>query len=135
MTLPDWPPGTVAVLTTHGAEPHAIPVSTGIKRDPTTILFALSLRRESLARLRDDPRCALTIVAGNDLAITAHGTATVVQDPMEVSDRVAAIRLDVTAVQQHHQPTYAIEDGVRWRWTDEDAARQDAEIRAALQRL
>ena len=71
--LPDWPPGTVAVLTTHGADPHAIPVSTGVRRGPTTILFALSLRRESLARLRADPRCALTIVAGGDVAVTAHG--------------------------------------------------------------
>ena len=94
--LPDWPPGTVAVLTTHGADPHAIPVSTGVRRGPTTILFALSLRRESLARLRAEPRCALTIVAGGDVAITAHGRATVVQEPMEVSDRVAAIRLDAT---------------------------------------
>jgi flavin reductase (DIM6/NTAB) family NADH-FMN oxidoreductase RutF len=133
--LPEWPPGTVAVLVTAGAAPHGIPVSTAVRTGPTTLVFVLSMRRESLARLRRDPRCALTILAAGDVAVTAHGRATVVQAPMTVSDRVAALRLDVESVQNHNQPTYEIEDGVRWRWTDADAAAKDAELRAALKEL
>jgi pyridoxamine 5'-phosphate oxidase-like protein len=132
--LPSWPPGTVAVLATAGPEPHAIPVSTCVRSGPHTIHLALALRRESLARLRRDPRCALTIVAA-DVAITAHGRAAIVEDPMAVSDRVAAVRLDVERIQDHDQPRFEIEAGVAWRWTDAQAEADDAAIRAALARL
>jgi len=129
--LPDWPAGTVTVLSTAAGPPHAIPVSTAVRSGPSTIHLALGLRRESLARLREDPRCALTVLAAGDVAFTAHGVATVVEE----GERVAAVRLDVEAVQDHNRPTFAIEDGVRWRWTDADAERADAEVRAALRRL
>ena len=104
--LPDWEPGTVAVLSTAGAEPHAIPVSTCVRAGDRAVLLALAVRRESLARLRADPRCALTLLAGGDVAVTAHGRATVVQEPMAVSDRVVAVRLDVERIQDHGQPRF-----------------------------
>ena len=128
--LPDWPDGTVTVLSTGGGAPHAIPVSTAVRTDAATVHFALGLRRESLARLREDPRCALTVFAPG-VAVTALGTATVVEE----TDRVAFVRLAVEEVQDHGQPTFELEAGVRWHWTDDDAARADAVIRAALRRL
>ena len=128
--LPDWPDGTVTVLSTGAGAPHAIPVSTAVRSGPATIHFALGLRRESLARLREDPRCALTLLA-EGVAVTALGTASVVEE----TDRVAFVRLDVEEVQDHGQPTFELEGGVRWHWTDEDAKRADAEIRAALRAL
>jgi hypothetical protein len=133
--LPAWEPGTVAVLSTGGGAPHAIPVSTGVRAGPRTILLALALRRESLARLREDPRCALTIMAGGDIAVTALGLGTVVEDPMAVSDNIAAVRVDVERIQDHGQDRFRIDAGVRWHWTDEEADRRDAEIRAALAAL
>jgi hypothetical protein len=128
--LPDWPAGTVAVLSTAGGPPHAIPVSTAVRSGDATIHFALALRRESLARLGEDPRCALTLFAAG-VAVTAHGSATVVEE----GDRVAFVRLAVEAVQDHGQPTFEIEDGVRWHWTDASAEQADAELRAALRDL
>jgi hypothetical protein len=133
--LPDWGPGTVAVLSTCGGDPHAIPVSTAVRSGPRTVALALALRRESLARLRREPRCALTVMAGGNIAITVHGRATIVEEPMAVSDRVAAVRIDVDAIQDHGQNSFEIEDGVRWRWTDPQAEQRDSEIRAALGRL
>ncbi len=133
--LPDWTEGTVAVLSTGAGAPHAIPVSTGLRAGDRRVLVVLARRRESLARLREDPRCALTILAGGDVAITAHARATVVADPMAISDRVAAVALDVRRIQDHGQPRFAIDDGVRWRWTDDEAERRDAEVRAALREL
>ena len=133
--LPEWGPGTVAVLSTGAGPPHAIPVSTAVRTGPRTVVLALALRRESLARLREDPRCALTVMAGGDVAFTAHGRAAIVAEPMAVSDRVAAVRIDVDAIQDHGQDRFEIDAGVRWHWTDPDAERQDAEIRAALARL
>ena len=53
--LPDWPPGTVAILSTAGGAPHAIPVSTAVRAGPRRVLLALARTRASLARLRDDP--------------------------------------------------------------------------------
>jgi hypothetical protein len=99
------------------------------------VLLALALRRESLARLREDPRCALTIMTGGDVACTALARATIVEEPMAASDRVAAIALEVDAIQDHTQPRFAIEAPVRWRWTDDEARERDGVIRAALVEL
>ena len=130
-TLPDWPPGTVAILLTGAGAPHAIPVSTGVRAGDRRVLLALALRRESLSRLREDPRCALTMLAA-DVAITAHGTATIVEEPLAISDRVCAVAIDVTDIQDHGQPRFEIEGGVRWRWTDEEAEARDREFRDHL---
>jgi flavin reductase (DIM6/NTAB) family NADH-FMN oxidoreductase RutF len=129
--LPEWPAGTVCVLSTGAGEPHAIPVSTAVRSGPRTVAFALALSRESLARLRADPRCALTIVAAG-VAITALGRAVVVEEPMAASERVVALRLDVDRIQDHGRATFAVEAGVRWHWTDAEAERADAAIRAGL---
>jgi hypothetical protein len=128
--LPAWPEGTVAVLSTGGGDPHAIPVSTAVRRGPRTVVLALALRRESLVRLRAEPACALTVLA-TGVAFTAHGNATVVAE----MERVAAVRLDVESIKDHRQPTFAIEGGVAWRWTDADAERADAAVREALRAL
>jgi hypothetical protein len=130
--LPEWKPGTVAILSVCGGAPHAIPVSTALRAGPRRVLLALSRRRETLARLRDDPRAALTILAAHDVAITAHGTAEIVAEALEAVPAVAAVELTVELVQDHGQPRFEIQAGVRWRWTDPEAARQDAEVRAAL---
>ena len=42
------------------------------------------------------------------------------------------VRLEVERIQDHAHPTFEIDEGVRWHWTDEDAARADAEVRASL---
>ncbi len=128
--LPEWPEGTVAVLCTGGGAPHAIPVSTALRAGPRAVVLALALRRGSLTRLRAEPASALTVLAG-DVAFTAYGNATVVAE----LERVAAVRLDVESIQDHRQPAFAIEDGVRWRWTDADAERADAAVREALRAL
>jgi hypothetical protein len=133
--LPEWPPGTVAVLSTGAGEPHAIPVSALVRAGPRTVFLALALRRESLARLREDAHCALTLLAAGNVALTAHGQATVMEEPMAVSDRVVALRLDVERIQDHGQPGFQIDAGVRWHWTDAESDRRDAAIRAALEAL
>jgi hypothetical protein len=130
--LPDWPAGTVTILATAGELPHAIPVSAAVRAGPRHALLALAGGRGSLARLRADPRVALTIVA-HDVAVTAHGRARVLAEPL--LDGVAAVEVEVDDVQDHDRPTFAIESGVRWRWTEPDAERRDAEVHAALARL
>jgi hypothetical protein len=128
--LPDWPDGTVAVLSTGAGAPHAIPVSTAVRLGPRTIALALALGRESLARLREEPRCALTLLAA-DVAITVHGRATI--EPL--GENLAAVRVAVEAIQDHADARFAIDAGVMWRWTDADAAARDAAVRAALRAL
>ena len=130
--LPRWEPGTVAVLSTAGDPPHAIPVSTAVRLGPRRAALALARTRASLERLRADPRCALTIIASQAVAFTAHARATVVQDPMAVAANVVAVVLDVDDVQDHADPRFAIEAPVAWRWVDAEAAERDAAIRAAL---
>ena len=127
-SLPSWPVGTVAVLTTGGDEPHAIPVSTAVRRGPRSLAFALGLRRESLARLRADPRCALTLLAAGNVAVTVIGRARVVAEV----EHVAIVHVSVDRIQNHARDTFVIDDGVQWRWTDDDASRADAAVRRAL---
>jgi hypothetical protein len=129
--LPEWPQGTVTILSTGGGDPHAIPVSTAFRAGPRTVLLGLALGRESLARLRKDPACALTVLAAGDLAFTALGRAEVVDE----GERIAAVRIAVERIQDHGTDRFVIEDGVRWRWTDRDAERADASVRAALRAL
>jgi hypothetical protein len=126
--LPEWPAGTVAVLSTAG--PHAIPVSTAIRGGDGAIHFALAHTRDSLARLRDEPRCALTIMAAG-VAVTAYGAA----DVVDADDRVAYLRLDVESVADHDRPTFSLDEGVRWHWSDAGAEAGDEKVRAALRRL
>jgi hypothetical protein len=133
--LPEWRPGTVAVLATAGGPPHAIPVSTAVRAGPRRVLLALAPTRESLARLRADPRCALTVLAAGDVALTAHGRATVAADPLPGAEGVVAVAIEVDAVQSHGDPRFRIEDGVRWRWTDREAERRDGAVHAALAAL
>jgi hypothetical protein len=128
--LPWWPAGTVAVLSTGAGEPHAIPVSTALRRGPRELVLALGLRRESLARLRSDARCAVTVLAAGNLAFTAVGTAAVEEE----GERVAVVRVDVASIKDHGNPTFVIDDGVQWRWTDPEAERNDAEVRSRLAR-
>ncbi|MBE2317598.1 hypothetical protein DVA67_016565 [Solirubrobacter sp. CPCC 204708] len=125
--LPDWPEKTVTVLSTGSGAPHAIPVSTAVRRGPRELAFALALRRESLARLREDARCAVTILA-QGLSITVHGRATVERE----LERIAVVRVDVESIQDHASPRFEIDAGVAWHWTSEEAAQGDEETRNAL---
>lgn len=130
--LPDWPPGTVTILATAGDPPHAIPVSAAVRAGPRHVLIGLAASRGSLARLRADPRVSLAIIA-EAVAVTAYGRARVLDDAL--AEGVVAIEIEVHDVQDHDRPTFAIEAGVRWRWTDPEAQRRDAEVHAALARL
>lgn len=125
--LPDWPQGTVTVLSTGAGEPHAIPVSTVTRRDDRSLVFALAVGRESLVRLRSDPHCAVTILAAG-LSFTVHGRATIERE----LERIAVVRVDVDAIQDHASPRFEIDAGVAWHWTSDEAASGDAETRAAL---
>ena len=126
-TLPDWPEGTVAVLATGAGAPHAIPVSTAVRRGPRSLAFALALRRESLARLRSEPACAVVVLAAG-LSFTVHGRAAVERE----LERVAVVRVDVDSIKDHASPRFEIDAGVAWRWTSAEAAEADAETRSAL---
>jgi hypothetical protein len=130
--LPNWPAGTVAILATGGDRPHAIPVSAVVRGGPRLVFVGLARTRESLSRLRRQPRVTLAIVAAG-LAVSVDGLARVVQE--DLVDGVAAVAVDVESVSDHLRPTFEIEAGVRWHWTDPGAAGRDAEVQAALGRL
>jgi hypothetical protein len=126
--LPHWPEGTVAVLTTHPA--HAIPVSLALRAGDRELVVGLAPRRRSLEHLRADPRCAVTVLA-QGLSFTAHGHAVAFGEP----DPVVAVRIEVDEIADHDHPTFEIDAGVAWRWTDATAADRDAAARAALARF
>ena len=96
------------------------------------MVLALARSRGSLARLRADSRCALTVLAAGDVAFTARGRAQVVAESLPGADNVAAVRLEVDEVRDHGSPRFAIDDGVRWSWTDDEAAERDAAVHRAL---
>ena len=114
-----------------GRSAHAIPVSLILRAGPRAIVVGLAPRREALARLRADPRAALTILAAGDHAFTAHGRATA----FEETGAVVAVRIAVERIADHNRPTYEIRDGVQWDWTDEEERERDAATRAGLRRL
>ncbi len=131
--LPDWPEGTVAILATAGPAPHAIPVSTALRAGPRTILLALAAGRGSLARLRSDPAVAVAIVTADNVAVTAHGRAEPLDEPMPGG--VVAVRVAVERIQDHRRPAFVIEAGIRWRWTEASERERDGEVRSALEQI
>ena len=131
--LPAWSDGTVAVLSTiGGGMVHAIPVSTALRVGPRRIVFALSRRRGSLERLRDDPRVALTLLAADNVAITAHGAAAVISESLAVDENVAAIALTVDRVCDHASCDSQVLAGTSWRWLDARSQAREAQIMEEL---
>ncbi len=117
------------------AGPHAIPISTAVRAGDDRVLLALGRRRDTLERLRDDPRVAFCML-GEGIAFTAHGDASVVAEQLEASERVVAVELRVDGVQDHlADGRTEILDGARWRWRDEEFGAAEEQIVAELGRL
>ena len=130
--LPHWPPGTVAILVTTDTAPHAIPVSAVVRAGDARLLIALAASRGSLERLRDRPGVAVAVL-GPGLAFTAEGVGEVIAE--RLTEATVAVAVTVSTVHDHTRPTFAIDAGVRWHWTDSEAEARDAEVQAALARL
>jgi hypothetical protein len=125
----------VCVLATVAGGPFAIPVSTAVRAGDARVALALAAGRGSLARLRAEPRVALTVLAGGDVAFTAYGTATVAADPLPGIEGVCGVVLAVDEVREHRRPTFRVRGGVDWEWTDPAARDRDGAVRAALHAL
>jgi nicotinamidase-related amidase len=134
--LPHWSAGTVAVLSTIGSGTvHAIPVSTALRAGPLRIVFALSRRRGSLTRLRDDPRAALTLLDAGNVAITAHGVAAVITESLAADENIAAIALSVERISDHTSRDSEVLAGARWRWRELQAHAREAQVLDELRSL
>jgi hypothetical protein len=131
-TLPTWPTRTIAILSTQDdSGPHAIPISAPVRAGDATILFSLRHDRESLVRLRAEPRAALTVLAEGDVAFTARGRASVVEEPMAADASYVAVALAVEHVDDHRQPAFRVDSGIGREWVDADEQRAlGARVRA-----
>ncbi len=130
--LPHWQTGTPAVLCVVG--PHAIPVSTAVRVARDRVVFALGQERETLRRLRRDPRAALCLL-GEGVAFTACGEVRIMGE-LESADTVVAVELCVERMQDHlADGRTEMLDGARWRWLDKRAAAIEPSIVAELARL
>jgi hypothetical protein len=121
--LPEWPDKTIAVLSTENGEVHAIPITAPLRVGDRRLLFRLKRCRESLARLREHPKVALTIFGKGNLAFTARGPVRVVQEPMVGAPAFAAIAMNVENIDDHRQRDLVIESGVSLDWANERTRR------------
>jgi hypothetical protein len=117
--LPHWPAATIAVLSTADAEPYAIPITAPVRVGDHRILFSLKRTRQSLARLREHPQVAVTILAKGDIAFTARGHAHVAEDPMDRAPEFTAVALEVADIDDHRSPGLAVETGVSLDWSND----------------
>jgi hypothetical protein len=131
-SLPTWPGRTIAVLTTMGDGPHAIPVSAPVRAGDREIRLSLHRTRGSLERLRQRPPVALLVLAEGDVAFTARGHASIVEEPMAGAPDYAAVRIEVDAVDDHRQAAFVVDAGVGRRWVDESERQA---LRARVDRL
>ena len=131
--LPHWPLRTAGLLVVAGQ--HAIPISTAVRAGDARLLFALSRRRETLARLREDPHAAFALLA-EGLAFTAYGRAAVVREKLEGLPALAAVELEVDRVQDHlADGRTQMLGGPSWRWIQEDAREADRKVVAEIEAL
>lgn len=115
--LPDWAEETIATLCTDRG-PHAIPITAPLRIADRKILFALKRDRGSLERLRNFPLVALLILGKGDLAFTASGRATIVQEPMLRAPGFAAVSIDVETIDDHRLKGRAVACGAELDWDD-----------------
>ncbi|MFE7330567.1 hypothetical protein ACFU8W_37615 [Streptomyces sp. NPDC057565] len=90
-----------------------------VRAGDSTILLSLHRSRDTLDRLRRRPRVALTFLAEGNVAFTARGDARVIADPVPEADEHAAVRITVTAVDDHRQPAFSVLAGVARTWIDD----------------
>jgi hypothetical protein len=121
--LPEWPARTIAVLVTVDHGPYAIPVSAPLRAGNRRILLSLYRSRGSLARLRERPRVALTILTEGDLAFTARGCARIVKESLLRAPEYVPIAIDVEHIDDHRQAEFHVHSGVDRRWVDENEQR------------
>jgi hypothetical protein len=115
--------------------PHAIPVSTAIRGSDRLLVLALGRRRETLARLRDDPAVAFCLL-GAGVAFSAYGRARVLREELEGAGHVAAVAIEVERIDDHLAGSRTeLIDGVRWRWTEGAARDDERRIVAELREL
>lgn len=110
--LPEWPAKTVAVLSTMNAEPHAIPVTAPVRCGDHRVLISLVHSRGSLARLRENPRVALTILSEGNCAFTARGRARILQESIEGSPNFVAVEINVDEIDDNRVPGFSVDSGV-----------------------
>lgn len=134
-TLPEWPRQTIAVLATVDPAPHAIPVSAPVRAGDDTVLLSLRRTRDSLARLRTRPQVALLVLAEDDVAFTARGTAQVIDEPMTCAPDYAVVEITVTDVDDHRQAAFTVTGGVDRSWIDESERRALGDRVATLRRV
>lgn len=133
--LPELPDGAVAILATVGEEgPVAIPVSAVLRAGPGDLLLGLARRRGSLARLRRDPRVAVSL-AGPGFCLAIEGRAAVAADPLPGAEAMVAVAVRAAVVRDTRGPATEVDAGMRWRWTDPEADARHRVVMAALERL
>jgi hypothetical protein len=108
------------MLATAGEHPHVIPISAPVRAGGHMILLSLRQSRGSLARLRSNPAVALLVLAEDNTAFTAHGTARVVEETMTAAPDYAAVRIDVTSIDDHRQDEFRVSGGVDREWVNQD---------------
>jgi hypothetical protein len=107
------------VLSTVDRGAYAIPVSAPLRTEDGRILIGLNRDRGSLARLREQPHVALTILADGDIALTARGRARIVEEPIATAHDYAAVAIDVEQIDDHRQAAFVVGSGAGRRWVDE----------------
>lgn len=134
-SIPELPRDLVAVLATTGDDgPVAIPVSALHRRDGGCLLLALARRRASVARLRRDPRAALSL-SGTGFSLCVEGVADVAADPLPGAESMVAFAVRVRRAWDARGPATEVDAGIRWRWTAADAARRHEAVLDALAAL
>ena len=131
--MPVWPLRAPGLLIVGG--PHAIPISTAVRAGDRRLILGLGRRRETLERLREDPRAAFAMLA-KGMAFTAYGQAVVVREKLEDVPNLSAVELRVDRVQDHlADGRTEMLDQARWRWVNDDAREADATVVAEIEAL
>ena len=94
-----------------------------LRIDDREILLSLKDGRGSLARLRRFSQVALSILGEGDLAFTARGRASVVQELMLRAPGFAAVLIEAEEIDDNRLPGRAIISGANMDWGSDSAQR------------
>src|SRR5262249_57641763 len=95
----------------------------GVGGGDSGMVLLVERRRDTMDRIRRWPEVALTFLAEGDVAFTARGRATVLEEPMAIDPEYAAVSIAVDHVDDHRQPAFRVTAGTEPPWGGEAAPR------------
>ena len=105
------PSSVVATIDADGA-PRVAPFGSLRAVNPRLLRFIAHQYHDTLANLKRDPRCMVSMICPPDIAVSVRGRARIVEDPLSIDNNYALIEIDIEEVKNDMPVRIGIDSGI-----------------------